>query len=89
MSFEALESKGLPQGVAMISTPKCYERKCKHFQGIEDTGKGDSKIEDSGLILVCAAFPEGIPKAIAYGDDPHYTPLDTQGNDIEYEKEEK
>lgn len=51
----------------MISEPpRCYDdgRYCKHFQGFveDETGKD---------LVVCLAFPEGIPDSIAYGDDKH------------------
>lgn len=36
----------------------------------------------------CNAFPEGIPDEIAYGDNLHLVPLENQGNDIVFEKEE-
>ena len=35
----------------------------------------------------CAAFPDGIPEEIAYGDNKHLKPIEGQGNDIVFEKE--
>ena len=47
-------------------TPKCVDegRDCKHFLGWRE-------ISNSYLTPYCAAFPDGIPKEIAYGNDLH------------------
>lgn len=50
----------------MILPPLCYERKCKHYLGI-DQPDGTEITERP----ICPAFPDGIPDAIAYGNDKH------------------
>ena len=56
----------------MLATSKCYKRKCKHFKGIiDDSGPDEFEVNER---LVCDAFPDGIPAAIAYGENPHTTP---------------
>ena len=51
-----------------ILPPKCWERKCKHYQGII----GDL---EQNQRPACAAFPEGIPLEIAYGSNLHLEPV--------------
>lgn len=48
----------------MIAPPKCWERKCRYFIGVSDAAEEDQ-------VVVCKAFPRGIPDEIAYGDNPH------------------
>jgi len=67
----------------MIEEPKCSIRRCKYFIGV-DQPDGTERSE----IVICEAFPEGIPNNIAYGNDKHLTPTDDQLNEIVYEKEE-
>jgi len=67
----------------MIIEPRCSERKCAHYVGI-DQNDGTELSEKP----VCIAFPEGIPREIAYGDNPHAAPVDGQGNNIVYEASE-
>lgn len=55
----------------MIEAPRCWERGCIHYVGI----KQDSSEEDTER-PVCAAFPDGIPDAIAYGPNQHTEPFD-------------
>jgi len=46
------------------------------------------KTEDaSNPTLYCAAFPNGIPDEIAYGDNTHSKKLPDQINNIVFEKE--
>lgn len=66
----------------MIDEPTCYTRRCKHFIGV----KQDNEEEETERV-VCQAFPDGIPEEIAFGDNPHLTPLEGQGNDIVYTQE--
>lgn len=65
----------------MLNTPRCYLRKCRFYKGI---------FQPDGTELsernVCKAFPDRIPREIAYGDNDHSKPIDGQGNDIVYEK---
>ena len=51
----------------MLNEPECSKRHCAHFIGIRRIGGGEERHERP----VCHAFPTGIPRAIAYGDDPH------------------
>jgi hypothetical protein len=67
----------------MLSEPRCSERTCKHFIGI-DTPDGDV-FDETKQVPVCAAFPEGIPDDIAYGLDLHLDPVKGD-NGIQYEK---
>jgi len=53
------------------STPICLE--CKHF------------LDDSKPGLRCAAFPDGIPDAIIFGDHDHHKPY-KDDNGIQFEK---
>lgn len=55
----------------MHATPKCYLRGCIH-----DPRVGGPDDDEVGEIIVCDAFPEGIPSAIAFGDDPHLYPVE-------------
>ncbi len=52
----------------MINEPKCRARSCKHYRGI--VGE-----EDQGQRPICAAFPDGIPDEIAYGNNLHLSPV--------------
>ena len=45
------------------SAPICVD--CAHFERGED-----------GIGLTCAAFPEGIPDEILFGDHDHHQPFD-------------
>ena len=64
----------------MIPEPECSKRDCKHFIGIEQPND-DESIE----LVVCKAFPKGIPDDIAFGDNLHTSPVDGD-NGIQYEK---
>lgn len=50
----------------MLARSRCWERGCKHYNGA---------IQPDGTELTethaCAAFPEGIPDDIAYGENLH------------------
>jgi len=61
----------------MMSAPKCYDRNCIYYMGHDHVG--------DKLIQTCAAYPEGIPDSIAYGDDLHHTVLDGQVGEYVYE----
>ena len=67
--------------------PKCYTRRCKHFQGVVLLTEADESTET----LVCAAFPEGIPKDISYGSNPHLEvhPQQDDENGITFEEKGK
>ena len=53
----------------MIGEPRCSIRHCKHFLGIKQDGSVEATERP-----VCAAFPDGIPFDIAWGDNLHTTP---------------
>ena len=66
--------------MAMLATPRCYERQCRHFIGVSQPD-GTELTER----VVCAAFPDGIPAEIAYGENLHLGPFPgDQG--IQFEK---
>jgi len=67
----------------MIDEPECSKRNCKHFVGV---GQPDGT--ELSEIVICGAFPKGIPSQISYGDNKHLKPLKDQDNDIVFEKEE-
>lgn len=66
----------------MITQPNCSKRRCKHLLGVAEEAE-DEETERP----CCAAFPDGIPNEIAYGDNKHLTPYPGD-NGIQYEKEE-
>ena len=63
----------------MIVQPRCWVRKCKHFQGLSTPPNG----EEDG-VFVCAAFTEGIPSIIVHGNNLHIKPY-LGDNGIQYE----
>lgn len=65
----------------MIAEPNCSVRKCRFYLGIKNDG--DELTERP----YCAAYPDGIPDAIAYGMDAHMRKRRDQDNDIIYEKQ--
>lgn len=62
----------------MLSEPNCHKRRCIHFQGVV----GDMETEQR---VICAAFPDGIPSEISYGDNKHTTPYPGD-NGIQFEE---
>jgi len=62
-----------------LPAPRCYQRGCKHFLGVKNDG------DETTERPVCEAFSDGIPKEIAYGDNPHTAPFPGDGG-IRYEK---
>jgi|TARA_R100001530_G_scaffold136282_1_gene116199 hypothetical protein len=70
----------------MLTTPRCFERKCIHFRQVEEGVQG----EEGSQVLVCSAFPieeRGIPEDIAYGDNLHLNPIKGQKNTLVFHKE--
>lgn len=64
----------------MLFEPKCRKRMCMHYLGtIQPDGTELSEC------IACEAFPEGIPREIAYGDNDHTKPFPGD-NGIQYEK---
>lgn len=70
-------SRLLHEDTEMMMEPKCFTRNCAHFQGVDG--------EEPDQVVVCAAFPEGIPDAIAYGMNRHTTPFPGD-NGIQFER---
>jgi len=68
----------------MIAEPNCYKRKCVHFWGVYQP-EGSEVAET----VNCAAFPDGIPIDIAYGDDKHKKVHPLQTNKIVFKKEKR
>ena len=64
----------------MLATPRCFERKCKHFTGVVQPD-GTEQTEQPA----CAAYPNGIPPEIAYGNVLHRQPY-PKDQGIQYEK---
>ena len=46
---------------------------CKHFKGVL-SGSRRRGVTDGGGLVVCAAFPSGIPSGIARGEFDHTSP---------------
>jgi len=67
----------------MLNVPNCYHRSCVHYEGVDAPGEGEE-----GEVNVCPAFPDGIPKQIAYGSNPHTEvhPDQPEGNTTVYKK---
>jgi len=65
----------------MITTPNCFKRNCKYYQGVEQPD-GTELTER----CVCAAYPDGIPDTIVLGQDLHNTIRSDQDNEIVYER---
>lgn len=65
----------------MLAEPKCYTRKCKHYEGVK--WFGDEEISENNF---CPAFPNGIPYEIAYGGNKHLEKHPDQKTDITFEK---
>jgi hypothetical protein len=59
--------------------PGCRKRKCKHYVGFSGI--------DLKMKLTCKAFPDGIPRQIAYGDNLHLKPYPGD-HGIQFEKED-
>jgi hypothetical protein len=57
----------------MLETPSCYLRKCKHFIGAYNPSE---PFEEKYEVVICKAFPLGIPDDIANGKNKHLTPVE-------------
>jgi hypothetical protein len=57
--------------MTLLLEPNCYTRRCKHYLGVRQIG--DDMLAQTNY---CAAFHDGIPDAIAYGDNPHTAPFE-------------
>ena len=65
-----------------IGEPNCHKRKCVYYMWM----KGFIEEERISARHICAAFPDGIPDIISYGDEKHLKFLKNQGNGIVYER---
>lgn len=63
---------------AMIMEPECSKRDCKHFLGADG-------YEEEDQVLICEAFPGGIPHEIAFGGNKHTEPYEGD-HGVMYEK---
>jgi len=63
----------------MLRQPECDRRSCLHFRGAENDG------DETTERVFCAAFPDGIPNEIAYGDNLHMESYPGD-NGIQYQK---
>lgn len=68
----------------MIAEPNCHKRKCINFIGV----KKDTPEDEPSEVVVCRAFPNGIPDVIAYGDNLHTKPFKGD-NGIQFEETAK
>jgi hypothetical protein len=64
----------------MLAVPECHKRGCIHYAGIL-SGEDGSEV---GERPVCAAFPDGIPDIIAYGDELHTKHVNGQTGNLVY-----
>jgi hypothetical protein len=68
----------------MLKTPTCYIRGCTHYLGVlQPDGTEDTEVN------YCKAFPNGIPRDIAYGKNLHGAVVEGQiGNYVFVEGKE-
>ncbi len=64
----------------MLIEPSCYKRNCKWFGGVKQ-GK-----DESTEVVVCPAFPDGIPRKIIRGKNLHKSIFPGQVGTTIYEK---
>ena len=69
----------------MIEQPRCWSRRCRHFGGVEEVGGEGEQFQ----VVVCPAFPRGIPERIAYGEDDHLTYVIGQEGTLVFEEGEQ
>ncbi len=69
----------------MLDKPNCYARNCIHFTGVIQDDDEDGNPIEATERPACAAFPHGIPYAIAYGNNLHLRPYPGD-NGIQYEE---
>lgn len=67
----------------MIFPGKCYDRKCKHWIGVQQPDGTEASER-----IVCMAYPNGIPRDIWEGLDLHLAVRSDQQNSIVFEKRE-
>lgn len=66
----------------MIHESNCTKRGCIHYIGVESDGLEKNERH------TCAAFPNGIPDVIAFGNNKHLKPYPGD-NGIQYERESR
>lgn len=65
----------------MLRQSQCFKRGCRHFIGAAQPD-GTERTER----VVCRAYPDGIPREIAYGEDSHSTVRSDQRGEFVFEK---
>lgn len=68
----------------MLFAPTCKLRGCFYFKGAVQPD-GTEKTE----IIICEAFPQGIPNEIAYGENLHLHPVAGQVGTFVFKKEKR
>ena len=63
-----------------LAPPQCFLRRCRHLQGVKVLV--EDSVDPRDMIVVCPAFPDGFPDAIAYGRNRHLTRNPRQVGDI-------
>ena len=61
-----------------LDIPECYKRGCKYYLGV--------KSDYFSVYNYCKAFPDGIPRDIAYGSNTHSEVQKGQVGDFVYQK---
>ena len=69
----------------MVDIPKCFKRECIYYLGVLTPDQDDERTQ----VPHCAAYLEGIPEDISFGDDLHKEIRDDQENNITYQKIEQ
>ncbi len=65
----------------MIAEPECRKRGCRHFGGVEQPDG-----TESSEVVVCPAYPDGIPERIAFDEELHLTVQKDQVGEIVFEE---
>jgi len=76
-----LEKGKLRKENFMLEEPTCSKRNCKYFLGVKWLGKNEIT-----EVLICNAFPKGIPSKVAYGDNNHSKKIKGQTGDFIFER---
>lgn len=69
----------------MLAEPSCFTRRCRHLQGVVYL---DEELGEESEVVVCPAYPEGIPFEITSGEDLHQAVRPDQVGTVVYEREE-
>lgn len=65
----------------MIAEPECRKRGCRHFGGVEQPDG-----TESSEVVVCPAYPDGIPRRITLDGELHLTAQKDQVGSIVFEE---